>query len=81
MMPDEEFLTYCYNTATQSTHCNMVSVTLIRLAELAGDDEAVALLKKQSIHTVTGCHEQVLAWVKQARAIDAAMMAEKDTGE
>ncbi len=45
----------------------MVSVTLIRLAELAGDDEAAALLKKQSIHTVTGCHEQVLLWVKQAR--------------
>ena len=68
MMTDEEFLAYCYTTATQSTRCSMVSVTLIRLAELAGDDAAVALLEKQSIHTVTDCHDQVLLWVKQARA-------------
>ena len=68
MMTDEEFLTYCYNTATLSTHCNMVSVTLIRLAKLAGDAEAVSHLEKQTVHTVTDCHDQVLSWVKQARA-------------
>jgi hypothetical protein len=67
-MTDEEFLAYCYTTATQSTHCNMVSVTLIRLAKLAGDAEAVALLEKQSIHTATDCHVKVLLWVKEARA-------------